>query len=141
MYKPDINNHEMVFYLSSHSINCIDIPHLVDSMKGKDWSNQDVLSMSSPQVMDLAFEYAKLAAAQSRSEDQNDRLAQILEAATQSEILDFWVTEVDHFVGHYLGLLDSDHRKLYKDQQACLAEYLGVLSSKNSQATNSVPLR
>jgi len=145
MYQSNINNHEMVFYLSSRGIHCIDLEHLVDSMKGKDWSDQDVLSMSSAQVMDIAFEYSELASTPFRSEDQNDRLGQILEAATQSEILDFWVTEVDHFVGHYMGLLDSDHRKLYKDQQACLAEYsclsAGGSLSKNPQVTNPVRSR
>lgn len=139
MYQSKINRNEMMLHLSSHEIECsIDIEHLLDSLKSKTWRNQDLLSASSPQVMNLAVEYATLAATPVRSNLQNDRLAKILDAATQSEILDFWVTEIDHFVGHYLGLLDSNHREFYKDQQACLSEYLSQTLAKNPRFTNPV---
>lgn len=88
--------------------------------------NGDLLSKSSPNVMNLAREYAKLAALPFLSEPEADRLGEILAIASDCEILSFWIVEVDHVLGHHLDLLDEDDRESYKDQQALLRDYMGT---------------
>lgn len=99
---------------------------LADVLNASNQKEGDFLSQSSPEVMALALEYAKLASLPNRSTQEDDRLGEILEVATYSEILNFWTIEVDHFLGHHLGLLDEDARESYQDQQALLRDYLGT---------------
>jgi hypothetical protein len=80
---------------------------------------------SSEIAIELAKEYAKLVVLPKRKEEEEDRIDEILELANHSDILSFWIIEVDHLVGHSLGLLDEDDRESYKDQQALLQEYAG----------------
>lgn len=87
---------------------------------------QDLLSKSSPEIMEIVSEYARLATLQNPSEQEADRMESLLDAANHSEILSFWMVEVDHFLGHYLGLLNEDHRESYRDQQALMKEYYGM---------------
>jgi hypothetical protein len=86
----------------------------------------DLLSKSSPEIMTLVLEYARLSALPSRSEQEDDHVEYILEVANSNKILDFWIVEVDHILGHYLGLLDEDDRESYRDQQALLRDYAGT---------------
>lgn len=99
---------------------------LADLLNASHQQEGDLLSQSSPEVMVLTLEYAKLAALPNRSIQEDDRLGEILEVATYSEILSFWIVEVDHFLGHHLGLLDEDARESYRDQQALLRDYVGT---------------
>lgn len=85
--------------------------------------DQDLVGQSSPAVMQRALEYANLAALPNPSEQQANRLGEILEEAVENEILSFWITEIDHFLGHYLDLLDDNSRESYQDQQALIREY------------------
>jgi hypothetical protein len=86
---------------------------------------EDLLSNSTPDTIEIVLEYIELAALSSPSDDQADRLSQILAIASENSILSFWIVEADHFLGHQLGLLNEDHRESYKDQQALLREYFG----------------
>lgn len=86
--------------------------------------DRDLIGQSSPEVMQLALEYANLAALPVPSEQQADRLGEILEQAANNQILGFWVTEIDHMLGHHLGLLNEDARESYRDQQVLLREYV-----------------
>ncbi|GET42421.1 hypothetical protein [Microseira wollei] len=88
--------------------------------------NGDLLSKSSANVMKLALEYAKLAALPNPSEQEADRLGEILALASDCEILSFWIVEVDRVLGHHLDLLDEDDRESYKDQQALIRDYAGT---------------
>jgi hypothetical protein len=98
---------------------------LADLLNMSNQQDKDLISQSSPEVMALALEYAKLAVLPQRSIEEDDRFGQILEVATHNDILSFWIVEADHFLGHHLGLLDEDARESYRDQQVLLMEYLG----------------
>jgi hypothetical protein len=85
----------------------------------------DLLTASSPEIMKLALEYSQLAALPSMSEQQANRLGELLAIASDSIILSFWISEIDHTIGHHLGLLDDASRHTYRSQQALLREHLG----------------
>jgi hypothetical protein len=91
--------------------------------------NESVLEQSSSDVMKLALEYARLASLPQLSEKDANRLEEILAIANHIDILNFWITEVDHILGHHLDLLDEDNRESYQDQQALLKDYVGVMES------------
>jgi hypothetical protein len=85
----------------------------------------DILTQSTSEIMALALEYSQLAALPNPSDEESDRLADILGMATNDDILNFWLTEVDHCLGHHLGFLNEDHRESYRDQQSLLREHRG----------------
>lgn len=101
---------------------------------------KNIISDSSEVAVELAKEYAKLVVLPKRKEEEEDRIDEILALANHSEILSFWLIEIDHFVGHYLGLLDEDDRESYKDQQALLREYAGSggISSQPSKVAEKM---
>jgi hypothetical protein len=74
-------------------------------------------------ITKLVLEYGELSAREHLSEEDADRMAEILILATNDPILDFWLSEIDHCLGHHLGLLENKHRNYYRDQQALLSEY------------------
>jgi len=84
----------------------------------------DFLSKSSPKITEIAVLYAQLAALPNRSEEENDNIEKILDAANDNQLLSFWTIEIDHILAHSLGLLDEDDRESYQDQQALLMEYV-----------------
>lgn len=86
---------------------------------------EDLLTKSTDEIMKLSLEYSKLAAKEQLSEQEADRLGEILTDAVENEILSFWINEVDHSIGHHLGLLDILDRDSDDDQKALLREYLG----------------
>ena len=85
---------------------------------------ENVLPDSSPELKIMLLEYYELASLYHLSEQQEERLSQILEQATCSEILAFWIAEIDHILSHKLSLLELEDRKSYQDQKAFLREYL-----------------
>lgn len=86
---------------------------------------EDILSQSTPKIMETALEYSQLAFLPHPSAEESDKLAAILATAIENEVLSFWIAEVDHCLGHHLGLLNEDSRESYMDQQALLREHLG----------------
>ncbi|HEY9659373.1 MAG TPA: hypothetical protein V6C65_13030 [Allocoleopsis sp.] len=99
---------------------------LLQQMSESNTANLDLLEQSTLEVMQFALAYATLAASPSRSIEQEDRLAEMLELSCESEILNFWIDEVDHILAHEQGLLDEDDRESYKDQQSLLRERAGT---------------
>jgi hypothetical protein len=85
----------------------------------------DILTQSTSEIMALALEYSQLASRPHPSDEESDRLADILAMAVNDDILSFWLTEVDHCLGHHLGFLNEDHRESYMDQQSLLREHRG----------------
>jgi hypothetical protein len=69
----------------------------------------------------IVQEYCYLATLNNLSEQQQERMVEILKVAEADSILDFWINEADHFIGHKLDLIDENS---CKNQQARLREYL-----------------
>lgn len=57
---------------------------------------------------DVLHEYGVLALKPSLSDAEADRLAEILESAQLDPCLGFLLEEIDHAVGHLLGLIDTE---------------------------------
>lgn len=117
---------------SSESNKNTPIPDCSNLFSLHRWLNQknsDLLQESTSEIMSLVLEYAKLASLPRLSELEESRFEEILTVAEDNEIVHFWLTEIDHVLGHYLGLLDEDDRESYRDQQAVMKEYAGVIES------------
>jgi predicted MPP superfamily phosphohydrolase len=100
----------------------------------------DILTQSTSEVMAIALEYSQLASSPNPSDEECDRLSDILTMATNNDTLNFWLTEVDHCLGHHLGLLNEDHRDSYMDQQSLLREHRGeMICIVPSQANKQIP--
>jgi hypothetical protein len=54
--------------------------------------------------LELVREYCCLATQPRLSEQDSDRLGELLTLAEQDGRLDFWINEADHFIDHALGL-------------------------------------
>jgi len=83
----------------------------------------DFFTTLSPKLEKLITEYARLAALPELNEQQAEQLGQILEQASQSEIIAFWIAEIDHILAHSLGLLEPQDCHSYDDQKALLREH------------------
>ncbi len=83
----------------------------------------DCFTTLSPQLEKLIYEYAWLASLPELNQQQAELLGEILEQASQSEIIAFWIAEIDHILGHPLGLLKPQDRHSYEDQKARLREH------------------
>ncbi|MBW4692867.1 MAG: hypothetical protein KME27_14015 [Lyngbya sp. HA4199-MV5] len=70
--------------------------------------------------------YCQLAAQEHLSEQDAERLTEILILAETDEALTFLLNEADHFMAHELGLLNCTDRERYKQQQAELREQIGL---------------
>jgi hypothetical protein len=88
--------------------------------------DSDISVASSPVLMNVVVEYARLNRSTQLDLEEQELLDQILEAAQANELLDFWLSEVDHILSHQQGDLDEDAREFYKDQYAVLREYIGM---------------
>jgi hypothetical protein len=93
-------------------------------MSSESMTNDDILSQLQSELR-TALEYGRLSSLPSPSDGELARIGEILDQATDNSILHFWLVEIDHFLGHHLGLLDEDDRESYKDQQVLIKEYLG----------------
>ena len=96
---------------------------------------------STPELMSTIREYYRLRSLPNLSEQQADRIGEILELATTNRDVDFWITEVDHALGHHLGLLDESCRQSYQNQQALLREYPTMNDICDRQYQTSSTLR
>ncbi|MEA5595739.1 hypothetical protein [Rivularia sp. UHCC 0363] len=66
-------------------------------------------------------EYCYLAGLKSLSEEQSEQMTEILVLAMEDKVIDFLITEADHFIGHKFNMIDEEECKNY---QANLREYL-----------------
>ena len=98
----------------------------LDNVVACDLKLPKILLRSTPNLTNIVREYYQLRVLPNLSEQQADRIGEIMELATTDQVIDFWLTEVDHALGHALNLLDESCRYSYQDQQALLREYLGI---------------
>jgi prephenate dehydratase len=80
--------------------------------------------ISAPNIIKTALEYSELAALLELSEGQADRMEYILIEASNDPILNFWINEIDHCLGHQLGLTNGEIEVQYATQQSLLQEHL-----------------
>jgi hypothetical protein len=100
---------------------------------------QDVLTLATAEMPDLAREYYQLRMLPTLNDGQIDRLGEILEQAMHDRQLDFWLTEFDHTLGHKLGLLTPERREVYENQRSLLREHMGTDAiSRLHSASNQV---
>lgn len=78
----------------------------------------------------LLREYCRLASCKKLTDKDADRLTKILTLAEADKQLSFLLNEADHFMAHELGLLESNKRQDYMNQQAKLSECLGFEKSR-----------
>jgi hypothetical protein len=97
-----------------------------------------LISTSTPQTIQIVLEYGELAIRQDLSEREADRIEEILALANEKPALSFWIDEVDHCLGHRLGLLGEEDLIYYKNQQVVLREYLEALIDTYSNQKISV---
>lgn len=81
----------------------------------------------------LLQEYFHLALLEQLSHSQAERLAKIIDMTQFDPILEFWVNETDHIIGHRLNLIDENE---CKNQQAKLQEYLDAKYLEIKQPTS-----
>lgn len=86
------------------------------------YSNRE-LSVSSSKLSELVNEYACLFTLPTFDEAQSNRFNEILELACENSQLHFWLSEVEHILGHELGYFEHDLSKKYSDQKAQVREH------------------
>lgn len=76
----------------------------------------------------LVREYCRLAVKPTLSEQDSDRLGELLTLAEQDGRLDFWINEADHFIDHALGLGSATqvYASVNEDLKARLREMLDL---------------
>lgn len=97
---------------------------------------ENLWTKSTDEILKTALEYGTLAAQTNLSEQDADRLEQILTDAVEDEILDFWLTEVDRFLGHYFGLLEDKEQRLQTVEQLTLSLSLPSYQEKGPVLKN-----
>lgn len=76
-----------------------------------------------PSLKKLINEYAMSAYLHELNPEQEEKLSEILEQASQNEILAFWISEVDYILGESLGLLKPEDLNYYEDQKPLFMEH------------------
>lgn len=88
----------------------------------------------------MVIEYGLLNMLSRPSEAQQDRIQYILdEAANDDNALGFWITEMNHILGHKQGYLDDDFRKSYECCRMELSKetekFQRLIDKRDTQAT------
>jgi hypothetical protein len=86
---------------------------------------KNILLATTANIWEIAIEYATITLNPNPSESDHDRIDEILAMAYEDPVIDFWITEVDHLLAHYLNFLEPKNRERYIDQQAILSEFIG----------------
>lgn len=81
--------------------------------------------ISGSQAKEIGIEYGDLIIADDISEEQEDRITQILELALVNQEVEFWVSLLTCVRGKDTGLLTKTAEREYDDQKALLREHLG----------------
>jgi hypothetical protein len=87
-------------------------------------SGKDITSQSSKEIISIVLEYARISSNFQHSQREDCLVDDILKMAESNNILEFWLSEVDHILSHHQGFSDEDARESYKDQYAVLCEYI-----------------
>ncbi len=86
----------------------------------KEISNQELPPLTHEQK-NIIREYCSLTSLSSLSEEQAQRISDILEIAKFDQIIYFWMTEADYVISQNLNLINENEHKNF---QARLREYL-----------------
>lgn len=76
-----------------------------------------------PSLKKLINEYAMLSSLPELNLEQEKQLGEVLDQASQNEILAFWISELDYILGEGLGLLKPEDFNYYEDQKALFREH------------------
>ena len=82
-----------------------------------------ILDATTDEVSELAIEYGELISLPQLTDAQGERLQEILDCACDNGALSFWISELDHVIGHEIGLLNPDCRRDYDNKKALFKEY------------------
>ena len=82
-----------------------------------------ILDATTDEVRELAIEYGQLISLLKLTDMQGERLQEILDCACDNGALSFWISELDHVIGHETGLLNPDCRRDYDNKKALFKEY------------------
>ena len=84
-------------------------------------------STDDPAIRALICEYFQLELKTSRTEEEDDRLADLLNQACLDDCLNFWFLVVDYLVGQRRGYLDKSHLKSYDASRRVLQQNVKLL--------------
>jgi hypothetical protein len=87
-------------------------------------SDEDITSQSSKEIISIVLEYARISSKFQHSQREDRLVDDILKMAESNNLLEFWLSEIDHILSHHQGFSDEDARESYKDQHAALCEYI-----------------
>lgn len=102
---------------------------------------ESILDATTDAVREMAIDYGQLISLPELTEAQGDRLQEILDYACHDGALSFWISEIDHIVGHQMGLLNPDCRKDYENKKALLKEYFMELLERSSSGKSPEDIR
>jgi hypothetical protein len=88
-------------------------------------NNSEIIPITGPEAKALGIEYEALMTAESLSEAQEARIAEILDLAITHEEVDFWVSHSTDSQAMEAGLLSEDAKTNFENQKAMLREHLG----------------
>ncbi len=84
--------------------------------------DENLLQQTTPDIKEKVLEYGRLSQLVEPLEEEEQKVDKILEAAIDDALLNFWIEQVDHILGHYYGLLTEDARESYRNQGLVLRE-------------------
>lgn len=110
-----------------------------ENVSKEDIADMDVSEITSwidsSELHPVAIEYGLLNMLEQPSDAQNDRIQEILDEAAEDNVLGFWVSEVNHILGHRQGWLDDTCRKDYERKKMDLSidalRFKGLLERNN----------
>jgi len=85
-------------------------------------------SIDDPVIRTLICEYFQLELKQNRTEEEDDRLADLLNQACLDDCLNFWLLAVDYLVGQRQGYLDKSHLKSYNASKKVLQRNINLIN-------------
>lgn len=97
----------------------------------------DIFIQRSKAHLAVLREYYKLECQQTLSEEEADRIEEILDQAQQDPLLDFLIDEVDHVLGHEFRLIDE---KFIQEQQNKLKPKIEFAWMENQLRSHSPSL-
>ena len=71
----------------------------------------------------LVCDYAEIFSLQQPTANQLSRFDQIIEQSCEDSRLHFWLSEVEHILGHHLGYFEDDLKQQYMNQKAKRREH------------------
>lgn len=84
---------------------------------------ESILDATTDEVSELAIKYGQLSSLPQLTDEQSDQLQAILDRACEDGALSFWISELDHILGHETGLLNPDCRREYNNEKSLLQEH------------------